>query len=226
MSASIRHWPGRTIVRRSGEEAPRAARAVLESAGVGSGSRTTCRSACVATPSSASSADEARVRALVVDDEAGVDLNRPARRVNRDGLDVAAGLAVLLEDRHLMLGTERVGRGEPADPGTDDRDVHGATAPVARWSSASRIPSRAATSDARERAAGKRTREPKQTRPGGCPRCSRSASPPGIDARTGSRRRPRCRARARRARPAGTARTSVTSYSIGATRPPMRTPRR
>jgi hypothetical protein len=61
---------------------------------------------------------EQRVRALVVDDETGVDRDLP----DQVGVGVAAQPAIGLEQGHVVGPGQDVAGGQPADPAADDGD--------------------------------------------------------------------------------------------------------
>ena len=67
---------------------------------------------------------EARVVAVVEDDEAGVDPVRLVRRVDPHRVRVPARVGVGLEDGHLVLGREQVRGDQPGHAGADDGDPH------------------------------------------------------------------------------------------------------
>ena len=75
---------------------------------------------------------EARIVAVVEDDEAGVDPVRLVRRVDAHRVGVAAGMGLRLEDRDLMIGREQVRGDQPGDAGADDGDLHDCGDPDAR----------------------------------------------------------------------------------------------
>ena len=68
--------------------------------------------------------DEVRVGVLVVDDEAGVERQRPSRDHVLDGVRVAPGAVVALEELDLVALRERVRRSEAGDARSDHRDPH------------------------------------------------------------------------------------------------------
>ena len=89
---------------------------------------------------------ERGVRDVVVDDEPHVDRERSVRRVDHDGLDVAADRRLPVVQRDLVLAMQAVGGAQAADPGTDDRDAHQLAASsrrAARSSSAASMPAAA-----------------------------------------------------------------------------------
>ena len=98
---------------------------------------------CVSTAELREQAHEAWVRALVVDDEAGIDRDRAVDAVDVDGLDVATRPGVALEHDDTMVVAQGPGRTQAADPGADDRDVHRRQSAAARRSSVRCMPSRA-----------------------------------------------------------------------------------
>ena len=65
------------------------------------------------------------VVAVVVDDEAGVHVDRPGGAVQGDGVGVAADAVVLLIDRDLVSLRQQPGRRQPRDPGPHHRDPAG-----------------------------------------------------------------------------------------------------
>ena len=67
---------------------------------------------------------EARVVAVVEDDEAGVDPVRLVRRVDPHRVGVAARVGLGLEDLDLVLGREQMRGHEAGDAGADDGDPH------------------------------------------------------------------------------------------------------
>ena len=67
---------------------------------------------------------EARVVAVVEDDEAGVDPVRLVRRVHPHRVRMAARIGVRLEHRDLVIRCEQVRGNEAGDAGTDDGDLH------------------------------------------------------------------------------------------------------
>ena len=71
---------------------------------------------------------EARVVAVVVDDEAGVHVVGLVGQVHPDRVGVSAETRVGLEQRDLVAAAEQVGADQPGDPGADDRDLHRAGA--------------------------------------------------------------------------------------------------
>ncbi len=75
---------------------------------------------------------EVRVVAVVEDDEAGVDVDGPARLVDGDRVRVAAGVVAGLEDRDPVTGRmELRGREQAGDPAADDGDAAGLAHQVA-----------------------------------------------------------------------------------------------
>ena len=66
---------------------------------------------------------EARVVAVVEDDEAGVDPVRLVRRVDPHRVRVPARVRRRLEHDDVVLGGEQVGGDEPGDSGADDGDL-------------------------------------------------------------------------------------------------------
>ena len=75
----------------------------------------------------AQQAAEVGVVGLVEDDEAGVHLVAAALDVDRDGVDVAAGVVTGLEDGDVVVAVEQVGGDQARHPGTDDGDLHTST---------------------------------------------------------------------------------------------------
>ena len=67
---------------------------------------------------------EARVVAVVEDDEAGVDPVRLVRRVDPHRVRVAARVVAGLEHDDVVLGREQVGGDESGDSRADDGDLH------------------------------------------------------------------------------------------------------
>src|SRR4029077_8838779 len=81
---------------------------------------------------------EARVVAVVEDDEAGVDPVRRVRRVDPDRVRMAARARRRLEDDDLVPLVQQVRGDEAGHAGADDRDPHLARAPIASVSAARR----------------------------------------------------------------------------------------
>jgi hypothetical protein len=65
---------------------------------------------------------ESRVGGLVVDEEAGIEVELLVRQ--GDGVGVTAKIGVALEDRNLVLRRKKVCGDKAADAGADDRDLH------------------------------------------------------------------------------------------------------
>jgi len=68
---------------------------------------------------------EARVVAVVEDDEARVDTERAGVRLDRHRVRVTAGIGAALEDGDVVLGVQQVGGHEAAHAAADDGDPHG-----------------------------------------------------------------------------------------------------
>jgi hypothetical protein len=66
---------------------------------------------------------EARVVAVVEDDEAGIDVDAAAGRVDRDRVGVPAGHRAGLEDRDVVAAMQCVCGGEAGDTRADDGDL-------------------------------------------------------------------------------------------------------
>ena len=124
MSAIIRQCAGaRATAPGAAKIAPHAARTELDVARpAGRPERHVARPAS-RTPSSASRPVKRRIRRLVVDDEPGIDGDRPVRRLDGDRLDVAADGGIAFEQPDLVVLAQGVRGGQPADPGTHDRDL-------------------------------------------------------------------------------------------------------
>ncbi len=67
---------------------------------------------------------ERRVGAIVEHDEAGVDRDGAVGRVHGDGADVAAGIGLGLEQRHVVAAAEHEGRYQTGDAATHHCDLH------------------------------------------------------------------------------------------------------
>ena len=71
-------------------------------------------------------ADEVRIGGVVEDHEAGVDGDGAPGFVDGDGVGVAAGVVVLLEEGEVVMRMKEMGGSEPGDAGADDGDFgHG-----------------------------------------------------------------------------------------------------
>ncbi len=134
-------------------------------------------------------ADEPRVRGLVVDDEAGVHVDRAAGRVHRrpwrrgrPGWRARSNRATSWPSRWRAQAAVR-----PLTPAPTTATLIGGRPPSARSSSACCMPPRASLAIFSKRAARERLRPGASSRSGGCRRCSRCACRSG-SARSGSRR--------------------------------------
>jgi hypothetical protein len=79
------------------------------------------------------------VGALVVDDEAGVDVGRAAVRSGQlVGVGVPAEAAVGLEERDFVVALQQVGGGQAGDAGADDGDTAATLRRLRRGSGGSR----------------------------------------------------------------------------------------
>ena len=67
---------------------------------------------------------EPGIVAIVVDDESGVDRDRPAVDLDVDGVGMTADSCVGLEHGDLVVRVEHVGRDEARHAGADDGDLH------------------------------------------------------------------------------------------------------
>ena len=74
-------------------------------------------------PSSREQANQIRIGAIVVDEEAGVERHGPGRIVNRDGVGVATETVVALEQGDAVTPAEEIRRGQTGNAGPDNRDV-------------------------------------------------------------------------------------------------------
>ena len=79
--------------------------------------------AAVSTPELGEESDQARVGALVVDQEAAVDAVRDAVLGDVDGVGMAAEMVAGLEQRDVGVARQAARRGEAGDAGADDRDA-------------------------------------------------------------------------------------------------------
>ena len=110
-------------VRRLGEQAAEAARGVLEVLGLGA-DREAHVGRLARDRELVEQRLEARVVAVVEDDEAGVDVPGRIVGVDPDRVRVPADVVARLVDDDLVLGVQEMGGGQPRDARSDDGDPH------------------------------------------------------------------------------------------------------
>ena len=125
MSASIRQNAGRTALRGCANSA---ARSVPDHSRPASSTRheNDISLATLAHAELVEERDQPRIRAVVEDEEAGVDRKRPALQRDVHRGRVAADVVAGLEQRDgVALPVQEPGGSQAGDAGTYDRDAHG-----------------------------------------------------------------------------------------------------
>jgi hypothetical protein len=106
-----------------GEECVRAVTAVFEIRGLVPHTETHVAGLCFDTQI-CHQPGEVGIGPGVVDNEAGIDIDRSGRVLDRNGVGVPAHVIACFEDRQLMLIGQQIGGDHTRNSSTDDGDTH------------------------------------------------------------------------------------------------------